>query len=369
MSSQDVRHPRLPGLIWVAIIAWIVLAVLAALWGVPNEEDDLANRADELLVGTGLSVDLAGRDATIIGTADQATIDSVAAAVYDLRGVRRVDISAAEVAAPPATTTTAAPETTTTIAPATTTTAAAVAGEPSFTAVQTGGVVELTGTLPDQAIVDAIAAGAAEVYGEDRIESRMEVGAVSAPDYLTALPELFAVARGLDPWEFRLQDGQVTFTGMGPDRDTVANKRNAFAQYREDAAFPAVQASLETDPDAVAASLTDLLAGGANFETGSAILSADAKIKLNQVIRAMMENPSTVLTVEGHTDDQGDEAANQQLSEARAQAVVDYLVDGGIAADRLTAVGYGEERPIANNNTAEGRARNRRIEFTVTEGE
>ena len=71
-------------------------------------------------------------------------------------------------------------------------------------------------------------------------------------------------------------------------------------------------------------------------------------VKLDEVIAIMLANPATGLTVEGHTDNQGDAA---------------------VAADRLTAIGYGEEQPIADNDTAEGRAMNRRIEFVVSEGE
>ena len=195
----------------------------------------------------------------------------------------------------------------------------------------------------------------------------MQVGNVTTAADLASLPQLFEVASGLDPWQFSLAHGRVTYTGTAPDQDTVTTKRATFADYT--ASFTAAQGSIEVDPNAVAASLTDLLAGGANFGTASAELSAEATTKLDDVIKIMMDNPSTRLTVEGYTDNQGDAATNQALSEARAQAVVDYLVAGGIAADRLSAVGYGEENPIASNDTPEGRAKNRRIEFVVSEGE
>ena len=71
------------------------------------------------------------------------------------------------------------------------------------------------------------------------------------------------------------------------------------------------------------------------------------------------------MSIEGHTDSQGPDAYNQDLSERRAQAVVDYLVGQGINAARLGAVGYGENLPIGDIDTADGRAMNRRIEFTV----
>ena len=75
--------------------------------------------------------------------------------------------------------------------------------------------------------------------------------------------------------------------------------------------------------------------------------------------------PEASISIEGHTDSQGPDVYNQDLSERRASAVVDYLVSQGIDATRLSAVGYGETNPIADNETREGRAINRRIEFSV----
>ena len=71
------------------------------------------------------------------------------------------------------------------------------------------------------------------------------------------------------------------------------------------------------------------------------------------------------MVVEGHTDSQGTAASNQELSEKRAQAVRDYLVSRGIAADRIKSQGFGPTRPIGENSSAEGRANNRRVEIVV----
>jgi len=89
---------------------------------------------------------------------------------------------------------------------------------------------------------------------------------------------------------------------------------------------------------------------------------------LDDVAYLLQINPQIRrVRVEGHTDWIGSDAYNQKLSERRAAAVRDYLIGKGIAADRMIAVGYGEARPIADNNTTQGRARNRRTEFTVLE--
>ncbi len=101
------------------------------------------------------------------------------------------------------------------------------------------------------------------------------------------------------------------------------------------------------------------------FETAKFDLKNESKIELNRLVRILKGNPSIRLEVGGHTDNQGSETNNQILSENRAKAVVAYLAERGIAAERLTAVGYGQSKPKTTNYTEEGRAINRRTEFTV----
>jgi outer membrane protein OmpA-like peptidoglycan-associated protein len=84
---------------------------------------------------------------------------------------------------------------------------------------------------------------------------------------------------------------------------------------------------------------------------------------IDEIVRMMKSNPELKLNVEGHTDNVGTAAANKTLSEARAKSVVAALVGQGIAADRLSPVGYGQDKPIADNNTEEGKAKNRRVEL------
>lgn len=104
------------------------------------------------------------------------------------------------------------------------------------------------------------------------------------------------------------------------------------------------------------------------FEYNKARLLRAAEFILDDVVDLILTNPQIKqIRIEGHTDDTGREDYNQKLSEARAQAVMEYLVAKGIAEDRLDAQGYGFTRPLAANDTEEGRAKNRRVEFVIVD--
>ena len=104
---------------------------------------------------------------------------------------------------------------------------------------------------------------------------------------------------------------------------------------------------------------------GIQFETGKDVIKKQSFLILDNVVKVMKENAEYKLVINGHTDNQGDDAKNLTLSQNRANAVKKYLSDKGVDASRLTATGYGETKPIDTNDTKEGRAKNRRVEFTV----
>ncbi|HVV49729.1 MAG TPA: OmpA family protein [Polyangia bacterium] len=101
---------------------------------------------------------------------------------------------------------------------------------------------------------------------------------------------------------------------------------------------------------------------GVNFDTGKATIRPDSFRQLDTVVDFMAHKPDARIEISGHTDNVGNAAANKALSEKRAQACRNYIVSKGIDKKRLDAVGFGDERPIAPNDTDEGRQRNRRIE-------
>lgn len=151
---------------------------------------------------------------------------------------------------------------------------------------------------------------------------------------------------------------------------------------RANVAFVAQGAALKEANDRAAKAAADLakfatvkqeargmvitLSGSVLFTSAKSDLSPSAQLKLNDVATALTrEDPVSKMVVEGYTDSQGAAGYNQELSQRRAQAVRDYLVTRGIADDRITAKGFGPERPVADNASSEGRANNRRVEIVV----
>lgn len=101
------------------------------------------------------------------------------------------------------------------------------------------------------------------------------------------------------------------------------------------------------------------------FDYDKTTLKSESFVELNKVVDFLKQNPAVSIEIAGHTDSRGSDTYNQNLSQGRSQSVVDYLISQGIESYRLEAHGYGESKPIDTNNTEEGMANNRRVEFTV----
>lgn len=102
---------------------------------------------------------------------------------------------------------------------------------------------------------------------------------------------------------------------------------------------------------------------GIKFDVAKATIKPESMGTINYVVKMMTDHPELNFSVEGHTDSDGESASNQKLSEARAKAVTDTMISAGISADRLSSKGYGETKPMTSNDTPEGKAQNRRVEF------
>lgn len=107
------------------------------------------------------------------------------------------------------------------------------------------------------------------------------------------------------------------------------------------------------------------LSGGVLFASGKSTLLSNARPKLDEIAQALQKSEADKFIVEGHTDSRGSEDTNQDLSYRRAQTVRDYLVERGVPSEKIKAMGFGKDRPVADNSSAEGRANNRRVEIVI----
>lgn len=107
------------------------------------------------------------------------------------------------------------------------------------------------------------------------------------------------------------------------------------------------------------------LKGDVTFDTDSSVVKPGLYPEINKIADALIQYPETVARVEGHTDNTGTESHNMDLSIRRAQAVKNLLIQQGVSSSRIEAIGFGESMPVATNETAVGRARNRRVEIKI----
>ena len=166
-------------------------------------------------------------------------------------------------------------------------------------------------------------------------------------------------------------DGSGRFVVSSDGKCVVAINSLSASNCGETVAEKVVEAPVVKQPakvvllDSEKAILSKALEG-VKFKTDSDELLPDSYPKLDAVAEIMKNHSDYKLTIDGYTDNTGDSKHNHELSYKRAEAAKARLIEDGISADRITTHGYGEERPIATNETPEGRAKNRRVEFLVS---
>jgi outer membrane protein OmpA-like peptidoglycan-associated protein len=167
----------------------------------------------------------------------------------------------------------------------------------------------------------------------------------------------------------RAQETAATAIALSEQSSAEAEQARRLARAQADLAAQAADSlrlqlqSMTARNDARGQVMT--LAGDA-FASGQAALLPEARANLQKVVEFVQRSPDRQVLIEGHTDSQGSGNANQVLSQRRADAVRAALIEDGVDAARLSAAGVGEDRPVSDNATAEGRARNRRVEIIVS---
>jgi OOP family OmpA-OmpF porin len=233
--------------------------------------------------------------------------------------------------------------------------------------------VTLTGYVPDNNVHAALAAAAARKFFDEKVVDNLKAS-VGAPSGFAAavVPALGALSR-LSTGTLVVSDREVKLSGDALYDVAAAQIRSSLAKD-----FPQgwqLKADISVKPAAAPVDATvcqqlflDLFAKGKiRFESRRATIDPDSAGLLDRLIETALRCPTADIEIAGHTDTDGDDGLNQTLSEKRAQAVLDYLVKAGLPASRFAAIGYGSTRPVAANDTDEGKAQNRRIDFVVKE--
>jgi outer membrane protein OmpA-like peptidoglycan-associated protein len=240
---------------------------------------------------------------------------------------------------------------------------AAPAADYTFSAARTGnGAVALAGDVPADAAKAyfGVVAGDVPTTGLSVVEGAPEGFTAAATAGLRAMILL-------TDSELKFADGAWSLTGKAPDEEALASANGLIAALSNASAWQLDIAG----PPAIEVCRAGVKAFSAGhqilFQSGSAKLTDESLAALGDLAAVLAKCPDAIVHVEGHTDSDGAESANLALSVARSEAVIDVLTSKGIAAERLYAIGYGETLPVASNDTAAGKQKNRRIVFSVLE--
>jgi OOP family OmpA-OmpF porin len=236
-----------------------------------------------------------------------------------------------------------------------------------WSAAQTPGQIVVTGAVPDEASKAAMLAQVRALYGFERVVDQVTIAQVSLPPnwngYVQKLitPNLKLISKG----ELKIDGTNVTVRGE------VANEAQR-QQIASDIATSLNPSYTVNNGLRVSAAEQNLLDATLDkriieFDSGKATLAVSGQVILDEMAAALHKVKGKKVEVIGHTDNTGLRESNLALSQARAEAVRSYLAGKGINPDMVMVSGQGPDRPVAENTSAEGRARNRRIEFRVAQ--
>lgn len=295
----------------------------------------------------------------------------VIAAFLFFKGCRREDATAPSIDTAPASTASAPAE-------------PAARTDSRLAITRTGDKVSYEGVVDSETTRTSVIDALNKAYGAGNVTGTITVDPnAKTPGWLAALAG-FLPSFTQEGATLSFEGNRIDLTGgnLGDaDRTGLLDKlRGAFGGFTFGGMFERAGQAVERSTEAASEALQNLRPGSfsaddlvkalnlmiIHFDTGSANISDESQDILAKAAEAIKQAPAgTKIEVGGHTDSTGNAAANQKLSEARAAAVVKRLGELGVGAGVLTSKGYGQDKPVADNDTEEGRAQNRRIQFTV----
>lgn len=243
----------------------------------------------------------------------------------------------------------------------------ATAAKTSASATVAVGRVVISGTVPDEATKAALLSRLQEVYGTGQVVDQLNVGGVVAPASWTShvqkliSPGLKTIHKG----QLAVDGNNVTVRGEVDSDTTRQTVTGNFASALNPTYT--IKNALRVTASSQAVLDQTLANRVIEFENGSALLTESGKRILDEMAQALLKMETKKIDVIGHTDDTGKRAHNVALSMARADSVKIYLVAKGLAPQVITTTGMGPDQPLLSNSTEDGRRRNRRIEFRVSQ--
>lgn len=229
----------------------------------------------------------------------------------------------------------------------------------------------LNGYVPDNAAHAELIETAERKFLNEKIIDNLKTSVGAPSGFVEAATAALGALSRLSTGSLTMSDREVKLSGDAFYEVAAEDIRNGLPGELPEGWRASTEVSTRPPASAVDATVCQQLfaellsVGKIRFLSGQANIDSDSRGLMDRLVEIALRCPTASLEVGGHTDSDGDEEANMRLSDQRAQAVRDYMVRAGLPPDRLYAVGYGATQPIASNDTAEGKAQNRRIEFTV----
>jgi OmpA-OmpF porin, OOP family len=228
-----------------------------------------------------------------------------------------------------------------------------------------------SGYVPDENVHAVVLGSASRKFSSEKVVDNLKTSVGAPSGFVSAVIPALGILSRLSTGTLVVSDREVKISGDALYEAAAQQIRTSLARdfpkdWQVKADISVRPASAPVDAGVCQQLFNDLLSKTKiRFLTGRDTLDSDSAGLLDRLVETALRCPNATIEIAGHTDSDGEDAANQALSERRAQAVLDYFVKAGLPADRFTAVGYGSTQPVASNDTDDGKAQNRRIEFLV----